>query len=168
MSQGKDEGLQQQRLLIRAHPHDGSEQSCQARKSVLLRHSQGPQGRCYSSPGESDSRSVLSDSLQPHGLQPARLLCAWDSPSKNTGQGSHYLLQEIFLTQGSNPGLLHCRQIFYHLSHQGSPQSWGAAGKEGGCRHHSLIIPKANPDGEDDGTPLQCSCLENPVDGLAW
>ena len=36
---------------------------------------------------------------------------------KNTGVGCHFLLQGIFLTQGSNPGLLHCRQILYHLSH---------------------------------------------------
>ena len=39
---------------------------------------------------------------------------------KNTGVGSHSLLQEIFPTQGSNPGFLHCRKILYHLSHQGS------------------------------------------------
>ena len=43
----------------------------------------------------------------------------WDFPGKNTGVGCHFLLQGIFLTQGSNPGLLHCRQILY-LSHQGS------------------------------------------------
>ena len=43
-----------------------------------------------------------------------------DSPGKNTGVGCHFLLQRIFQTQGSNPGLLHCRQILYHLSHQGS------------------------------------------------
>ena len=41
-----------------------------------------------------------------------------DSPGKNTGVGCHALLQGIFPTQGSNPGLLHCRQILYHLSHQ--------------------------------------------------
>ena len=40
------------------------------------------------------------------------------SSSKNTGMGSHFHLQGIFLTQGSNPGLLHCRQILFHLSHQ--------------------------------------------------
>ena len=40
---------------------------------------------------------------------------------KNTGVGSHSVLQGIFPIQGSNPGLLHCRQILYHLSHQGSP-----------------------------------------------
>ena len=69
------------------------------------------------------SCSVVSDSLQPHGLYSARLLCPWDSPGKNTGVGCRALLQEIFLIQGSNPGLLHCRQIFffYCLSHQGSP-----------------------------------------------
>ena len=44
-----------------------------------------------------------------------------DSPGKNTGVGCHALLQGIFSTQRSNPGLLHCRWIFYHLSHQGSP-----------------------------------------------
>ena len=44
-----------------------------------------------------------------------------DSACKNTGVGCHALLQGIFLTQGSNPGLPHCRQIPYHLSHQGSP-----------------------------------------------
>ena len=45
-----------------------------------------------------------------------------DSPGKNTGVGCHALLQGIFPTQGSNPGLLHCRQILYCLSHQGSPR----------------------------------------------
>ena len=44
-----------------------------------------------------------------------------DSPGKNTGVGSHSLLQGIIPTQGSNSGLLHCRRILYHLSHQGSP-----------------------------------------------
>ena len=48
--------------------------------------------------------------------------CSWDSPDKNIGVGCHSLLQGIFLTQGLNPGLLHCRQTLYCLSHQGSPQ----------------------------------------------
>ena len=51
--------------------------------------------------------SVSSDSLWPHGLLPSRLLCSWDSPAKSTGMGCHSLLQGIFLTQGSNPSLLH-------------------------------------------------------------
>ena len=51
------------------------------------------------------AHSVLSSSLQPHRLQPTRLLCPWDFLGKNTGAGCHFLLQEIFLTQGSNPSL---------------------------------------------------------------
>ena len=49
----------------------------------------------------------------------------WDSPGKNTGMGYHSLLQGIFPTQGSIPGLLNCRQILYHLSHQGNPLDSG-------------------------------------------
>ena len=45
-----------------------------------------------------------------------------DSPGKNIGVGCHALLHGIFQTQGSNSGLLHCRWILYHLSHQGSPR----------------------------------------------
>ena len=52
-----------------------------------------------------------------------RLLCPWDFPCKNPGVGCHSILQGIFLTQVSNLGLLHCRQVLYHLSHQGS-QLW--------------------------------------------
>ena len=44
------------------------------------------------------------------------------SPGKNTGEGHHALLQGIFPTQESNPGLSRCREILYHLSHQGSPR----------------------------------------------
>ena len=69
---------------------------------------------------KSVSHSVVSYSLRLHRLQPARLLCPWDSPGKNTGEGCHALLQGIFPIQGKNTGLLHCRQILYHLSHQGS------------------------------------------------
>ena len=45
-----------------------------------------------------------------------------DSPGKNTGVGYHAFLRGIFPTQESNPGLLHCRQILYQLSFQGSPR----------------------------------------------
>ena len=51
-------------------------------------------------------------------LPPTRLLHPWNSPGKNTGVGCHFLLQGIFLTQGLNPGLLHCRQILYQLSYK--------------------------------------------------
>ena len=56
----------------------------------------------------------------------ARLLCPWDSPGKDTGVGCHALLQGIFPTQRSNPGLLHCSWILYHLSHHGSPYKYTA------------------------------------------
>ena len=51
-----------------------------------------------------------------------------DSPGKNTGVGCHARFRGIFTTQGSNPGLPHCRGIFYQLSHQGSPRTlqWAA------------------------------------------
>ena len=88
--------------------------------------------------------SVVSDSVQPCGLQPARLLCSWDSPGKNTGVGCHALLQGIFLIQGLNPCLL----CFL---------DW-----------QSSSLPLAPPCGEGNGTPLQYSYLENPMDGGAW
>ena len=69
------------------------------------------------------SRSVLSDSAILWTV--ARwLVYPWNFSGKNTGVGCHFLLQEIFPTQGLNLGLLHCRQTLYHLSHQGS-QTWG-------------------------------------------
>ena len=63
----------------------------------------------------------MSNSLRPHGLWLARLLYPCDSPGKNTGVGCHSLLQEIFPTQGWNPGLLHCRQILHCLSYKEDP-----------------------------------------------
>ena len=66
---------------------------------------------------ESESCSVVFNSLKPHGLHNP-----WNSPGHNTGVGSLSLLQGIFPTQGSNPGLPHCRRILYQLSHKGSPR----------------------------------------------
>ena len=65
----------------------------------------------------SENHSVMSNSLWPHGLY-----SSWNCPGQNTVVGSHSFLQGIFPTQGSNPGLLHCRWILYQLSHQGSPR----------------------------------------------
>ena len=70
----------------------------------------------------SSSCSAMSDSATP--WTPARLLCPWDSPDKNTPVGCHALLWGIFLIQGQNPCLLHCRQVLYHLSNQGSPKCY--------------------------------------------
>ena len=74
-------------------------------ESVLIAHER-----------ESESHSVMSDSLRPH-----RLYSSWNSPGQNTGVGSLSLLQGIVPTQRSNPGLPHCRQIVYQLSHKGRP-----------------------------------------------
>ena len=62
----------------------------------------------YESEGESESCSVVLDSLQPQGLY-----SPWNSPDQNNGVGSLSLLQENFPTQGRNLGLQHCRQILY-------------------------------------------------------
>ena len=59
-----------------------------------------------------------------------QLLSPRDSPGKNTVVGCHFLLQGIFPTQKLNPGLLHCRQIFYQLSFKGSPRIFINANKE--------------------------------------
>ena len=68
-----------------------------------------------------------------------------DSPGKNIGVGCHVLLQRIFPTQGSNPGLLHCRRILYHRSHQRSPEKtsldiW-------------FLVHEASPQCSDDAFP---------------
>ena len=74
---------------------------------------------------ESESHSVVPDYLRPFGL--FGLYSPWNSSGQNIGVGSLSLLQGVFLTQGSNPGLLHCRRILYQLSHKGSPRilEWG-------------------------------------------
>jgi len=113
-------------------------------------------------------------------------ISSWNSPGQNTGVGKLSLLQGIFPTQGLNPGLLHCRQIFYQLSHKGSPRilEWVSYPFSSGSsqprnqtmvsciaggfftnwaiwEHDKLIFTP-------NGNPLQFSCLENPMHGGAW
>ena len=64
---------------------------------------------------------VMSNSLGPHGLQPARLLCPWGFSRQEYWSGVPCPLPGDLSNPGLNPGLLYCRQIFHHLSHQGSP-----------------------------------------------
>ena len=68
---------------------------------------------------KSESHSVVSDSLWPHGVY-----CPWNSPGQNSRVPSLSLLQGIFPTQGSNPGLWYRRWILYQLSHKGNPWIW--------------------------------------------
>ena len=89
-------------------------------------------GRWYSpgptqkNPVVSERRHVLGHSVisdcDPVDCSPPGSSVHGDSPGKNTGVGCHGLLQDIFPTQVSNPDLLPCRWILYHLSHQGSPR----------------------------------------------
>ena len=74
------------------------------------------------------NHSVMSNSVRPYGLQLASLLCPWDSLGKDTRVGCYALLQGTFPTQGSKPGLLHCRQILYHWATREAPvlTIWGA------------------------------------------
>ena len=97
---------------------------------------------------ENESCSIVSDSLWPHGLYSPR-----NSPGQNTGRSSRSPLQGIFPTQGLNPGLPHCRQILYQLSHMIQEE------------FYNWLFKKT---GEGDGDPLQYSRLENPMDGGAW
>ena len=68
---------------------------------------------------QSESCSIASGSLWPHGLY-----SPWTSLGKNTGVGSLSHLQRIFLTQGLNPGLSHCRRILYHWATRETQESW--------------------------------------------
>ena len=97
-----------------------------------------------------------------------RFLCPWDSPGKYTGVGSHFPLQGIFLTQGSNPPLPHCRQILYQLSYEGSPKGDALAAWTGNARNLSSIPGSGRPAGEGNGHPLKYSCLKNPMDRGVW
>ena len=112
------------RSLLAFHVNKGISASV----SLLLSYLRLWPTRFWSIKGPTDSdrsavlsRSVMSDSLRPHGLQPATLLCQWDSPSKNTGVSCYVLLQGVFPTQGSNLGLPHGRWILYQMSYKGSP-----------------------------------------------
>ena len=89
--------------------------------TFAVNHCEGSKSDLLESTSHKWSRSVVSDSLRPRGLYPTRFVHPWSFLGKSTGVGCHFLLQGIFLTQGSNPGLLHCGQTLYHLSHQGSP-----------------------------------------------
>ena len=108
-----------------------------------------------------------------------------DFPGRNTGVGCHALLQGIFPTPGSNPGFLHCRQVLYHLSHQGSPVTFkgltnvntggfldGTSGKKktylANAGNAGWIPGLGRSPGEGHGNPLQYSCLETPMDRGAW
>ena len=109
------------------------------------------------------------------------LLCPWNSPGQNTAVGSQSLLQEIFPTQGSNPGLPQCRRILYQLSHKGSPRilEWVAytfppQELNQGLLHCRWILYQLSYQGSpknregSEWQPTEYSCVENPMDRIAW
>ena len=101
----------------------------------------------------------MSDSLRLDGLLSTRLPCPWNSPGKNSGVGSHSLNQEIFLTQWSNPDLLHCRWILYSLSHQRSPMD---------CKETKPVNPKGNQPGIFIGRTDAEAPILWPPDAKSW
>ena len=105
--------------------------------------------------------SVVSDSLGLNGLLPFRLFCPWNSPGKNTGVGYHSLLQGIFLAKGSNPGLLHCRQIIFWAAREGY-NYWGPKALEPVLRnkrsHHD-----EKPEHCNDGQTVLSVTREKPL-----
>ena len=108
----------------------------------------------------SESCSVVSDSLRPHELGPTTPLSPWNSPGKNTGMGCHFLLQGIFLTQGSNP----CFTRTIVLSNSVKKAMPCGATQDGW-----VMVERSDrmwSIGEGNGKPLPYSCLENPMNSM--
>ena len=100
----------------------------------------------------------MSDSSRPHGLQPTRLLRPWDFPSKSTGMGCHRLLWLKRLPFPIVYSCLLCCRLIAHIS----------VGSFLGFLFCSILNMTQLCSREGNGTPLQYSCLENPMDGGAW
>ena len=95
--------------------------------------------------------SIVSNSLRPCGLQPARLFCPCDAPGKNTGMGCHFLFQgNLIPTQELNPSLSRCRQIIYCLS-QGDTQGLNIQEVKGGERETAMPAPCLSTDRGGEG-----------------
>ena len=92
----------------------------------------------------------MSNSVRPHRRQPTRLHCTWDCQGKKTRVGCHFLLQGIFLTQGSNSHLLYCWQILYHWATREAQCTLAAAAKS-----LQSCLTLCNPiDGSPPGSPI--------------
>ena len=89
----------------------------------------------------------MSHSVQPHGLQPARLLCPWDSPGKNPGMGSHFLPQGIFWIPGKEPPSPALAREFFTTGPPGKPHPIGKM---------LLLWPHLN-----QGSPGNVVCVAN-------
>ena len=110
----------------------------------------------------SESHSVVSNSLPPCGRY-----SPWNSPGRNTGVGSLSRLEGILPIQGSNPGLLHCRQIFYQVSHKGSPRILEWVAYPFSSRSSNPGIEPGYPAFQADSLPTELSgkhkCVTNSL-----
>ena len=137
-------------------------------------------GQPFPSPGD-----LLNPGIEPQlpALQADSLPAEPKGKPKSNQVGSLSLLQGIFLTQELNQGLLHCRQILYQLSYQGSPvnvlyDNAGASqvvlvvkdppANSEDIRNSGLIAGSERASGGGHGNPLRYSCLENPMARGAW
>ena len=95
----------------------------------------------------------------PRDYKLSRLHCPWNSPSKSNEVGSHFPLKGLFSIYGSNPGLLCCRWILYHLSHRGNPRL------ENPVLEHRLVIrcrsASRKSDAGEDTLRLQDVCWQH-------
>ena len=121
------------------------------------RGSQGIWSACLKVKSESESCSVVSNSLWLQGLY-----SPWNSPGQATGVSGLSLLQGIFPTQGLNPSLPHCRLILYQLSHKGSPQLVG-----GVCSSLGSVSPQQKFE-VMDGPVLQLSFIWQAKENASW
>ena len=85
------------------------------------------------------------------------LYSPWDSPGQITAVGSISLLQGVFPTQGSNPGLPHCRRIPYQLSHKGNPRLLDWVAYPFSSRPSQLGIKLGSPALQADSLPMSMS-----------
>ena len=108
------------------------------------------------------SHLVVSSSLRSQELSPARLLCPWDFPGKNTGVGCHFLLQGIFPTQGSNPHLLHWQADSLLLNHLRIP-TLDQVPVNSSQQHPHKAGPGNQPDQEPDPPHSQSTTTEGPM-----
>ena len=143
-------------VLLKEHFHTAGLLSLNLREEIHSKNSAN-QIRC-----ERESHPVVSNPLHPHGLYSPR-----NSPGQNPGVGGLSLLQRVLPTQGSNPGLPHCRQILYQLSYQEIPYEFHLSCI---CNPFSVVgWGKSDPSGGkgsrlckgNSNLSLPCSCIHD-------
>ena len=124
------------------------------------------------------SHSIMSDSLQPLELWPQRLLCAWNSPGKNSRASCHSLLQRSSRPRLQNSKICWTQRLGWDNLNHSLPTGLSCVAQQWRiclqCRRYGFdswvrkILGSGRSPGEGNGNPLQYSCLENPMDRGAW